>query len=201
MTSLVALDPVATELEKVRLGNVAAPVRRLLVANEPRPEKYVGLEHLRPDFLRISGWTNSSSIIGPGLCFSAGDVLFGRLRPNLRKSAYAHFEGICSPEILVLRPTDGRLAPGFLAVLTQWTSFRDWAIRTATGSKMPRTSWSALARFEFRLPPLTAQVDLWRAIAAFDDAIDAEQAFLRGLHTAREAVAQELLESLSQLDH
>ena len=35
--------------------------------------------------------------------FSKGDVLFGKLRPNLKKYVLAPFDGVCSSEIWVLK--------------------------------------------------------------------------------------------------
>ena len=42
--------------------------------------------------------------IGVSNRFKAGDTLFGKLRPYLAKASNVDFEGICSSELLVLRP-------------------------------------------------------------------------------------------------
>lgn len=177
----------------VHLGEVAAIVRRHHAAAKSGPSRYVGLENLTPGRLKVSQWFESSTISGPSLEFHPGEVLFGKLRPNLRKSAIAEWTGACSPEILVLSPSDDGLSSEYLALLTQSDGFVKWAIKTATGSKMPRTSWAALASYRFDLPSVDRQQALWRVASAFADAADALAAEVDSLWTARNELVQSLL--------
>lgn len=71
---------------------------------------YVGLEHLITDQPRIAGSAPASTSVSVNTVFRAGDTLFGKLRPNLRKVALADFDGYCSTDILVLRPANGNNA-------------------------------------------------------------------------------------------
>jgi type I restriction enzyme, S subunit len=75
--------------------------------------------------------------------FQQGDVLFGKLRPYLAKSWRADRDGVCSTELIVMRPqpsVDGR----WLAYLAQSDLLVEWAVATSEGVKMPRTSWEKL---------------------------------------------------------
>ncbi|WP_459860920.1 restriction endonuclease subunit S [Desulfuromonas carbonis] len=81
--------------------------------------------------------------------FKAGDVLFGKLRPYLRKYHQPSFQGACSSEIWVLRGTG--ITQKFLYYLVQTNRF-DWACNKSSGSKMPRADWDFIGRTPFVVP-------------------------------------------------
>jgi len=70
---------------------------------------YIGLEHIAQGQPRLLGSLPSSASVSINCYFSKDDILFGKLRPNLRKSVKAPFAGYCSTDILVLRARDGVL--------------------------------------------------------------------------------------------
>ena len=114
---------------------------------------FVALEHIRsasgavcPDF----EWSPQSS--EDCIFFRAGDVLFGKLRPYLRKYLQADRNGCCQSELLVLRPRDMRLSTRFLFYAVQSEPFIAWADATSYGVKMPRTSWEVLSTPKFCCP-------------------------------------------------
>jgi type I restriction enzyme S subunit len=105
---------------------------------------YVGLENMP----RGSLWLHTvGTTLGLGSNksrFHCGDVLFGKLRPYFRKVAIAPVNGVCSTDILVLRPHE----PQDLALVSVVASSDDLiesVTSSATGTRMPRTSWSDLA--------------------------------------------------------
>lgn len=124
---------------------------------------YTGLEH-------IESWTGRR-ITPQGDCTSdgqanlyrRGDVLFGKLRPYLAKAHAAESDGICTGELLVLRPRavaqkfllNYVLNPDFIAVVDSSTY----------GAKMPRANWDFIGNLPALIPPPDEQ----RAIAAFLD--------------------------------
>jgi hypothetical protein len=59
-------------------------------------ERFVGLEHIEPEDLRIRRW----GLVAEGTTFTnlfrPGQVLFGKRRAYQRKVAVAEFEGVCS---------------------------------------------------------------------------------------------------------
>ena len=130
-------------------------------------ERYVGLEHIEPEDLRIRRW----GLVADGTTFTnrfqPGQVLFGKRRAYQRKVAVADFGGVCSGDIYVFEPKDERLLPELLPFLCQTERFFEYAVGTSAGSLSPRTNWTQLANYEFALPPLDEQrriVDLlWSA--------------------------------------
>lgn len=94
---------------------------------------------------------------GEGVLFRRGDVLFGKLRPYLKKSVLCERSGLCSPELLVLRPDESLIDPRFLHYIVQSSTFASWAEATSKGVKMPRTDFHSLGQFKFDLPSLAQQ--------------------------------------------
>jgi type I restriction enzyme, S subunit len=117
--------------------------------------RYVGLEHIARGGLRLLGEGKAGEATSEQTRFRRGDLLFGRLRPYLRKLALAPFDGVCSPDILVLSPAEPLLGP-VAALSIRSPSLFAHADRSATGTRMPRVSWSDLGRFPMPLPPPAA---------------------------------------------
>ena len=72
---------------QVKRLKFAAPVRSGKVASAPPGQTFVGLENIEPHTERLLLSTGSSepeSVVG---WFAAGDVLIGKLRPYLAKTA------------------------------------------------------------------------------------------------------------------
>ncbi len=67
---------------------------------------YVGLEHIAEGTGEIA-WTGAVkgvTIKSTKSIFHKGDVLYGKLRPYLNKVWIAEFDGVCTTELLVLKP-------------------------------------------------------------------------------------------------
>ena len=109
------------------------------LANSTKPEAYVGLEHIPERAIRIEKVGNTESIRGICVRFFVGDILFGKLRPNLRKSVHAPIEGLGSTEILVLRPKPG-VDPAFAGHVLRSETVFFIAEKMTEGTRMPRTS-------------------------------------------------------------
>lgn len=157
------LDPQVSDLvELVSDKRLADPNQR---------EAYIGLEHIPERAIRINGIGDTEAIKGMCVRFLEGDILFGKLRPNLRKCVRAPVDGLGSTEILVLRPKPG-VDPGFAGhVLSSETVFA-LAEKMTEGTRMPRTSWKALSSIEVFAPKdCHTQRLISDILEAVDDAI------------------------------
>ncbi|MEZ4325184.1 MAG: restriction endonuclease subunit S [Polyangiales bacterium] len=125
--------------------------------------------------------------------FQSGDVLYGKLRPNLDKAVMAQTEGVCSTDILVLRSRLGSSEPRFVLHLVHSAPFREFAVATAAGTKMPRTSASAIAKFSVKLPPLPEQRKIAAILSSIDETIEKTEAVIAQLQVVKKAMMQELL--------
>jgi len=120
-------------------------------------ERYVGLEHIKPNDLKICSWGKVADGTTFTSVFRPGQVLFGKRRAYQRKVAVAEFSGVCSGDIYVFEPADDRLLPELLPFICQTERFFDHAVGTSAGSLSPRTNWKHLSEHEFALPPLEEQ--------------------------------------------
>jgi type I restriction enzyme S subunit len=148
------------------------------VAEKKDPSKpYVGLEHLPSGGSSLLGVSEANESISTNNVFLAGDVLFGKLRPRLRKSVRATFDGYCSTDILVLRPS-GTVVPRFAAFVLQSDVVFAEAIRTEEGTKMPRCSWGMLRKLRVFCPELSEQELIAEILSTVDEAIEQTEALI-----------------------
>lgn len=122
--------------------------------------------------------------------FQANDVLFGKLRPYLKKWFYAKFSGACSSEIWVLRARQGADSE-FLYYLVQSEQFLTLT-QMSSGSKMPRADWKVIAASEFQLPSLAEQVKISRLLAGIDQKISKLAAFSEQMETFKKGLLQQM---------
>ena len=124
----------------------------------PPDTPYIGLEHMPRGSLSLFEMSTSVDLESNKSWFDRDDILFGKLRPYFHKVGLAPCKGVCSTDILVLRPQ----VPNAHAFVTMHASSKaviDYATRLSNGAKMPRTNWSDLSAFQLVLPP----VELLRA--------------------------------------
>lgn len=152
---------------------------------------YVGMEHVAQNGGEIFGSAPSASSVSINSIFASGDILFGKLRPNLRKCVQTTFSGYCSTDLLVFRAKTGADS-GFAARVLQSDAVFSEALRTAEGTKMPRTSWSALRGLGVFRPPIGEQ----RRIAEILDTVDGEIRMTERLIAKLEMVKQGLLQDV-----
>ncbi len=186
--------PVNTAIEgwgRRKLGECAGQRTEKVTPTTVDTRPYVALEHLAQGRPALLGWSSAGSATSAKTVFFAGDVLFGKLRPNLKKAATARFDGVCSTDILPLFGKEG-LDSAFLLQLAHWERFQQHAVATASGTKMPRTSWKQLGDFTFLCPPPSEQRKIAAVLSSVDDAIEKTQAAVDQVRIAKRGVMREL---------
>ena len=141
---------------------------------------YLGLEHLDGDggIDRIQT-VGSASLKSNKFQFSDRHVLFGKLRPYLRKIVRPEFSGVCSTDIIPILPKEG-VSRDYLFYFLRTPDTVNLATSRCSGANLPRLGPKQLASFQIPLPPLAEQ----KRIAEILDAADALRA------KRREALAQ-----------
>jgi len=151
--------------------------------------KCIELEHLASETAQLLGYVdgkNSGSIKNK---FDSGDVLFGKLRPYLKKYLLAPFEGVCSSEIWVLKGT--KILNEFLFRIVQTNNFIDLA-NQSSGSKMPRADWSVVENGLFSFPTLPEQSKIATFLTAVDEKLQALKKKKSLLEVYKKGVMQKL---------
>ncbi|WP_413174494.1 restriction endonuclease subunit S [Anabaena azotica] len=159
---MIQADTLKPGWKLVKFGDVVRLSKERAAKSEIESiERYVGLEHIDPEDLRIRRW----GLVAEGITFTSkfkpGQVLFGKRRAYQRKVAVADFEGVCSGDIYVFESANQKvLLPELLPFICQTDRFFEYAVGTSAGSLSPRTNWTSLAKFEFVLPPPEKQEKL-----------------------------------------
>lgn len=106
---------------------------------------YIALEHIISSENKLIEIGNSERVQANCFKFEKGDILYSKLRPYLDKCVIANFDGICSTELLVLRPKEDSTSYLFECLHSQ--EFIDYVVNSSFGTKMPRTSSSIIGDF------------------------------------------------------
>jgi len=115
----------------------------------------IELEHIEQETGNINGYAFFTTQKSLKNNFQKGDILFGKLRPYLKKFWFAKFDGACSSEIWILRGKND-IENMFLFYLIQSSRFINASNKT-TGTKMPRADWEIVSSTLFSIPPLPEQ--------------------------------------------
>lgn len=129
-----------------------------------RSDFRIGLEAVEKATGRLS-FDPDVQYDGDGIRFRRGDVLFGKLRPNLRKAWLADKDGDAVGDFHVYRPVPELMTSRYLAYLVLSEPFLEPVIASVYGAKMPRADWGEIRNIKVWAPPLPEQ----RAIADYLD--------------------------------
>ena len=129
---------------------------------------YLGLQHLDGDGgINCIQTVGSAGLKSNKFQFSDRHVLFGKLRPYLRKTAKPGFSGVCSTDIIPILPKDG-VSRDYLFYFLRTPDTVNLATSRCSGANLPRLGPKQLASFQIPLPPLAEQKRIAGILAAVD---------------------------------
>ena len=163
-------------------------------AREAGVDRYVGLEHLNSNCLKIRRWGSPEDVGANSDLrhFEPGDVILARRGIELRKVGVAEFRGVASGHGLVFRAKPEVVLAEFLPFFMQSDVFMKRADQFSVGSLSRTVNLSTLLREEFALPPLDEQ----RRIAGVLKASEAHTQHLIDLEEYLEATYQSAIDHL-----
>lgn len=159
---------------------------------------YFGLEHLPKKSISLSNWGSAHGLESGKFRFKAFDLLFGKLRPYFHKVGFAPVDGVCSTDILVVRPTSPAWYGLTLAHLSS-SALIDYATQLSNGAKMPRTNWSDLSSYRIAIPPANCAAAFDGIARAFVERIQANILTMRTLAELRDLLLPRLISGRLQL--
>lgn len=137
--------PQEWEMSKIRYLVTTRSEKRITDSSVP----YIGLENIESQtgkFVKTGIQVDKSE----NIVVEIGDVLFGKLRPYLRKYWRATFTSTASSEFLVFQSSE--LDMNFLYYAIQSDSFIEEVNTSTYGSKMPRASWEYIKNMRIAFP-------------------------------------------------
>jgi type I restriction enzyme S subunit len=129
---------------------------------------YIGLEHIESGSNHILRIGTEIDVKSTKNVFQHGDVLYGKLRPYLKKVCRPDFDGVCSTDILVFSESSN-LDNDYLLYFLLQDSTADYATQNSNGINLPRINSRALGEIEFPLPPLAEQQRIVAKIEALQE--------------------------------
>ena len=151
----------------------------------------VELEHLTQETGLLLGFVESKEQLSQKLIFSRGDVLFGKLRPYLKKFYFAEFDGVCTSEIWVIKSYNNAIGQ-FIFHLIQSNHFLETANQTS-GTKMPRADWKIVSCTPFPIPPIPERQAIASALSDVDALIAALEQLITKKRNIKQGAMQQLL--------
>jgi len=152
---------------------------------------YVGLEHVASGRFVRSGTGKASDVKSGKYAFQPGDVLYGKLRPYLDKAVLANETGICTTELLVLRPKEG-VDSRFVVSVVHAPCFVEHAVAGTTGVQHPRTSWKHIGGFKLPAFDQDEQTKIADLLWEFHEAIVANESVVEAGQELKQAVMHKL---------
>ena len=137
--------------------------------------KYIGLENIESNSGNLVGEYEKdySTIKSTKKKFNSGDILYGKLRPNLNKVYLAKGFGICSTDIFVLECNKEQINPIFFSKYFLSDFFNKNVLLGISGAQLPRVSWSYFSKILIPNPPLEIQMIISNKLELEKNIIDA----------------------------
>jgi type I restriction enzyme S subunit len=182
------------------------PVRELVANRKELAEpstldpasRYLGLEHLPRRSMWASSAGTAESVTSTKAKFKRGDILFGKLRPYFHKVVIAPYDGVCSTDILVLKPSNRELA-GFTLASVASDFMVERATAASEGTRMPRTSWNDLASIEVPWPGVTEAKEFSARVSAVRSSVESLLGENQTFAETRDALLPQLMSGKLQV--
>jgi type I restriction enzyme S subunit len=183
------------------LGDVADHPRRGVQPEQIAPSTpYIALEHMPRRSIALGDWGTADGLASNKFEFKRGEILFGKLRPYFHKVGVAPLDGVCSTDIVVVKPkTDVWF--GLVLGHTSSVAFVDYTNAGSTGTKMPRTSWGEMARYPITVPPREVAQAFTARLRPIVDRIMSFTHETRTLAALRDALLPKLISGDLRLDN
>ena len=172
---------------------------------DPKTEPYRSMILVAPD--HIEGGTGKllekrtaaeQQAISGKYVFQAGDIVYSKIRPYLRKATLAEFDGLCSADMYPLKPASD-ISAGFILAILLGHRFTKYAESVSVRSGMPKINRAELANFEVAVPPFPEQREIAGALRDADGLLSGLDRLIDKKRDLKQAAMQQLLTGQTRL--
>jgi len=182
------------------LADVAMNIRDGVPVNAfNADDRYVAMEHIDRRCVAIQQFGSSADVASNKYRFGVNDILFGKLRPYFHKVCLTSFAGICSTDILVIRPKRPELLYYCLFAFFQ-DEVVEYANAGSGGTRMPRTSWSDLSKYPIALPGKEKLEAFNKVVQPMMDKLQTNIPQIRSLTALRDTLLPKLMSGEVRVD-
>lgn len=116
--------------------------------------RYVGGEHIESGTGRLMSVQTVAEvgIVGPSYSFRKGQVVYSKVRPNLRKCFFATCDGVCSSDIYPFTVVSDEILPEYLALILASRWFARLTVEFHERAGMPKINREQLATINVVVP-------------------------------------------------
>ncbi len=151
---------------------------------DPKNRKYQDFLHVGPG--NIEGFSGrlldnvktvgDENLISNKFHFFKGDVIYGKINPQLGKYIWANFEGLSSADTYVLNSKNNkRISQGFIFYLLQTQSFFKYSTMLSMRTGMPKINRRELSAYLFEVPSIAEQRRIVDGLSKIDNLIVANE--------------------------
>ncbi|WP_442603066.1 restriction endonuclease subunit S [Paenibacillus sp. KN14-4R] len=166
---------------------------------DPRTGKYDNLPHIGPGNIEsFSGrlydnvnTVKDDNLISGKFLFNKGDIIYGKINPQLGKYVFAPFEGLASADAYVLNAKNG-LEQTFLFTLLQTQHFFKYSVSVSMRSGMPKINRDELNEYKFNAPSVEEQKRIGEFFLSLDHLITLHQRKLEKTKALKSAYLSEM---------
>ncbi|QEU46311.1 restriction endonuclease subunit S [Schleiferilactobacillus harbinensis] len=150
---------------------------------DPRLQEYSELPHVGPGNIEsFSGrlldnvhTVKQDNLISGKFRFFPGDIIYGKINPQLAKYVIAATNGLSSADTYVLRANSTHLKQVFLFYLIQTRSFYQYTVSVSMRTGMPKINREELDNFLFLGPEVGEQAKIGLFFSSLDKTIALHQ--------------------------
>ncbi len=149
---------------------------------DPRSGLYDDFPHVAPG--NIESFTGrvydnvltvkEENLISGKFRFRKGDIIYGKINPQLGKYVFAQYDGLTSADAYVLNAHDG-LDQKYLFVVLQTKDFFDYSVSVSRRSGMPKINRDELNAYHFKAPNESEQRKIGELFLSIDHLITLHQ--------------------------
>lgn len=149
---------------------------------DPKTGLYDDLPHVAPG--NIESFTGrlydnvklvkDENLISGKFRFNAGDIIYGKINPQLGKYVFAVCSGLTSADAYVLNAKNG-VNQKFLYAVLQTQNFFDYSVSVSRRSGMPKINRDELNAYSFLAPSKQEQEVIGRCLLNIDNLITLHQ--------------------------
>ena len=166
---------------------------------DPKSGKYDLLPHVAPgniesftgrlyDNVKLVGEEN---LISGKFVFNVGDIVYGKINPQLGKYVFARFSGLTSADAYVLNAKNG-IVQKFLYAVIQTRDFYDYSVSVSKRSGMPKINRDELNAYSYWAPSESEQLKIGEYLLTLDHLITLHQRKFEKLTNVKKSMLEKM---------
>ena len=140
------------------------------------------------DNVKLVGEEN---LISGKFVFNVGDIVYGKINPQLGKYVFARFSGLTSADAYVLNAKNG-IVQKFLYAVIQTRDFYDYSVSVSKRSGMPKINRDELNAYSYWAPSESEQLKIGEYLLTLDHLITLHQRELEKLQNIKKSMLEKM---------